>query len=473
MKSSLETPTFTQDETWLSKFKSQPFSSIPSNEWYGVKDLKLGETEAEREQSARLSELAAEARKVAMAEFIASDTLEEPKINYPNLVEAKIKEAETVYLRLLGNAALIDSGVVSDFRYEQAAKKLAELYRHLEVIRSHNLSGVKKVTSEARAAELSSEIFGTPEKNAFNQILSNLRVRAQKLAPQSQIAAELLDLTNDVAYDKTASFELKEETLSTIRGDLTNLFPNIESQLVGDDVGDIPAEDSVEYFQKFIDFMQMDGWKATLNNGRAADANASEQEVGIGRNRDAFTPLRLNAIMVHEVIGHGLRAFNASRQSESHKQSPTPGSLAFEEGFATGLEQVITGEKRIAGEQYYLSLGLQMGLDANGETRNFRHVYEILWRRLALDAIEKGNEPNIDKCKTEAYTQCLRTTRGGTMDTRDISYFEGAKKAYTWLNQVAQLPEEQRLDQLRFVLSGRFDPTNPTDTALFTNVDNQ
>ena len=147
-----------------------------------------------------------------------------------------------------------------------------------------------------------------------------------------------------------------------------------------------------------------------------------------------------------------------------------PEGLAFEEGLGTAFEQVVTGEKRTPGEQYYTSLSLQLGLDRCGEKRNFREVYEILWRRIVVSQIADGKPEDIDTAKEQAYTQCMRTMRGGALDARDISYSEGDKKAYPWLNQLATLSEDQRRAKLKWVLAHSFDPTNETHLAQMEAV---
>lgn len=192
-----------------------------------------------------------------------------------------------------------------------------------------------------------------------------------------------------------------------------------------------------------------EGWKAELDGGKSAHTDIRGETVYYGRGRDDF-PNELAAIGVafHEAIVHGGRGEG-------------PGGLVFEEGLATCLEQVITGNKRVPGVQYYLSIGLQAGVDRQGEMRSYRGTFEIMWRREVLLMERSGKEIDIEKARSNAQRQVHRTRRGGAIDTRDSSYFLGAQKAANWLNTIADLPESERQARLKHILSVRYDPTNP------------
>lgn len=445
---------------WIKKFRDEPFTSIASNEWYGVADYP--------EESAR--------RMTIQREFIENPDIQAPVVPYPKLEELRIPgsdhttldQLERKYQEILGTLYLADAqgkeGLEEDLSREQVRAKLLELYRHKEVIRGLGRIGLEKGISDDRAARMSIERFGEPEQDDFSHLLVQLRRMSTDKIGASPYAQELLDLTGSVEVESdTPNYELKETTLETLKGDLLDLFPQLNEFVLDETAAKTTAEESIPYFQAMLDAMEITDWKAELSAGKAADTSGAKKKVSVGSKRVPFSPKRLMAIGIHEVIGHGLRAFNSSKQTDKIKQTALPDSLAFEEGLATGFEQIFSGEKRIAGEQYYLSLGLQLGLDRGGEKRNFRETYEILWRRLVVtDAAE-----SVDDAKDQAYQQVMRTTRGGMLDTRDISYFNGAKRAYAWLNEVAELPRDERLKKLQWVLSGRFDPTNPLHQNIY------
>lgn len=113
-----------------------------------------------------------------------------------------------------------------------------------------------------------------------------------------------------------------------------------------------------------------------------------------------------------------------------------------------------------------MSIGLQAGADSGGEHRNYRQVFEILWRREAMLMEQAGKEVDMQKARSNAQRQVHRTRRGGAIDTRDSSYFVGAQKAAVWLNEVAQLQPNEMQEKLRWILSGSFDPTNLAHVAI-------
>lgn len=381
--------------------------------------------------------------------------------------------AEVALQQLLEDSNKISDASEAELLGEQAARKLAELYRHRQVVRLLGSAGWRAAINREHAGQMTMEIFGEPQRETFAHLLGEVRGKAERQAATgSAIAQELLDRLGSLQPETEApNYELSDKTLETLRGDIYELFPGIETVLLDQAEGEISPEDSVAHFQRMLAFLGMttDGWQARLSEGKAAGTSSSERHISIGRNRSAFTPARLNALMLHEAVGHGFRAFKAQQQDKQVLKTPLPDFLPFEEGLGTALEQIMTDEKRMAGKQYYLSLGLQLGLDRqDGQARGFRDTYEILWRKAVVEAAvnEEVTDEVIAKAQRTAEQQCMRTTRGTALDARDISYFDGARKANEWLNTLAELPESERLAQWRWVLSARFDPTRQSHVAV-------
>ena len=262
--------------------------------------------------------------------------------------------------------------------------------------------------------------------------------------------------------------------MEVIQSDLYSLYPGLEEAITTSSSMTTPREAS-EHFNKAFDAVgnTEKGWSFEVREGgAAAETHASRKIISCGENRSGMTPSGLKKLVSHEVF-HSVRAQNASEQKEAYKRRAFPGNLAFEEGFCTAIEQVLSGETRDVGAQYYISLGLQMGLDREQpEKRDLRQTYEILWRRLLLDKPVVSVD-DIAVAKKKALTQAVRTARGNSLDARDISYAVGSQKANLWLNQIADLPENERKQKLIEVLSAKFDPTNPDQAKLFMNDSRQ
>ena len=429
------------DTSWNDRFKEIPFSQIASNEWYGT---STDEDLAQRAQAKR--------------EFIDDPSLEEPNIHYPKLANEHVFDAtEKAYQALLNEAS-------TDAEYTKAARRLAELYRHKEVIRGLGRTGARAALSHDRAADMSAETFGEVDRDAYLGLINKLRMQAIDLQDEMPEARELLDMLGDSQPEAYLhSPELTRETLQTLHDDLNELFPGIYHVLTVDaDREKMLPKESVRKFEQLLNFMHLTekGWTVKMIPGseQAASTNSNEKTITIGEKRAEFSPMQLIKTAGHEVVGHAFRSEGDTSQA----------SLAFEEAFSVALEQIITNELRKgSGEQYYTALGLQYGLDQDGQRRSHRETFEVLWRRLMVRARAEGQEVTQEKAQDQAYTQVYRTRRGNAIDTRDRSYFEGARIVPEWANKVAELPKEERLKVLKWVLSGRFDPTNPEQVERY------
>jgi hypothetical protein len=451
-------------DTISSKFAEAPYASISSNEPYTVG--------ADSEQSALRQEL---------SENYHEDPTEWPDFNYPKLDATELWQSERIMQIVL---AELDTVEGSDdeiaIMYEQVATKLAEVYRHLEIVRGLGRTGLRRELSRERAGQMTLEIFGTPDQAVFDDMLhADIVTASTPLARPdtvlSSIRAEFLELVGDKAKHYTpennqASYELEDTAIETLRADFYQLFPDLEN-IPTPDTKSVIAKEALPWFDATSAAVGLSakGWISRLGKGKAASTNGATKEIVVGVSRADFTDVTIKTVPLHEAIAHSLRSQNASEQKSPVRQRPLPGYLAFEEGFGMALEQIMSGKKRIGGVAYYLSLGLQLGMDREtDEKRSFKDIYEIMWRRSLLNK-QNMTSDDIIAAKQTALQQTMRTTRGGSLDARDISYADGARKAHQWLNGVAKQDPAERQRLLQWVLSGKFDPTNPTHAAIFTD----
>lgn len=424
------------------------FSGASSNDWYlpPVND-----------------DTAKALRAAAKADFMANHDVRYPDLQYQRLEELDMDTVEEMYQRLLVDAQSIDDEAISDTTYEQAARKLAELYRHKEVMRRLGWSANQALSRE-RAGSMTIELFGEIETEDFAHLITDLRQKATSLAGQSTEAKELLTMLGDItSTTQEPDYEISAHAIEVLREDVYELFPGLEEIVQQASPDNAPVEEKAAYWQHILDNVCGQGQTRVVlvEGNEAASTNAQEGTITIGRERIAgYSSQQLVKTGIHESIGHMVRGLRAKQQEEASMRTPQAGNLAFEEGFATGLEQIITGETRIAGEQYYLSIGLQQGIDRQGQTRDFRDTFEIMWRRLIVEELVAGRKLSREEAQNKAYTQVMRTNRGGALDARDISYFNGSKYSYGWLNSISRLDKEARIDALNIVLSARIDATN-------------
>jgi len=431
-------------------FGSEPFDITASNEWY-------------------LPPQGDETRKAIKADFFDSQT-DDPEITYPLLDEIDFRDLEHRYWSIL-----LDADTSNDeLLYEQVALKLAELYRHKEILRQIGQHSCYDAEGYRRATEMSAEIFGSIDKHDFAKVLAKLRSRAIKSSlPEAKQLLDLVAVATDLP-DSSAEFgfEMSKEDIEVLRADLFELFPNLESALeVEEEKEEYGPEDFVAQANKVIAVvsdMKESGWRAVIVDGNAASTSKSEKLIKIGRNRKPFKGINnLNEVIIHEVIGHGLRSHNAQKSDDERLHHNLPGNTDFEEGFATALQSLITGEVKVPGQQYLLALGLGTGMDRGGNYRSFREMFNILTINNMITAEEAGKEPNKIDAMNAAFQTCLRTRRGGTPDMRDIAYFNGAKKAHKLLSKIAKLPKSERIKKLELLFAGSYDATNQEQRRLF------
>lgn len=434
------------------------FANRSSNEWYLTPE---GDEDAKRQRSA------------AKADFMVNSDIRHPEVTYPRLDSLDMKEVEAHYQKLLAESESIKDVTAADQQYAHAARKLAELYRHKEVKRRLEWSQDPELSRE-RAGAMTFELFGDIDVNDFAHIMQELRADALSLVDQSIEARELLELTSAIVPETNEpNYEIAPHAIEVLRSDIFEIFPGLEDVLSGAPDEDAPLAEKVEFMQSVITCVSSDRsarLKILENSTEAASTSGNEQEISIGSNRLAnYSRNQLIKTSVHESIGHLERANRARQQEDIHLNGPRKNNLAFEEGFATAIEQIITGETRIAGKQYYTAIGLQLGIDQDGTHRDFRQTYEIMWRRLVVQSLKSGQAISQEDAQSLAYAQVTRTNRGGAVDARDISYFEGSKR-YAWVNQVAELESVARKRALQITLSGRFDASDPIEWACFENA---
>jgi len=431
-------------ETIEDQFRPLTFTRTGGNEHYGAGD---------KQELAR--------RNARIESFLHEETIQDPDlipVRYDSDTIQKTANTYDVMLDILFSQP--SRTPEDDVLIDRIIQKTAELFRYEELhLAVGSVAMGDRDHHRQVASEMSLEMMGGIDHAAFGTLINQLLDTA---ASSSSLYAQELQgmiMWQPGAEEGLTSVEMSEETRRCIGEDLVSLFPGLDEFVENhDDPQPVSAVNAVPLFEETQRIAQLsEQWGVELDEGKSVSSSQAKKKIVIGRHRTDFKNERdAIAIAVHEAIGHSGRGKGVS----------FPNYLDFEEGLATCLEQIISGESRIPGVQYYLAIGLQAGADRGGVPRNYRETFEILWRRQALLAEQSGGEVDVEKARYAAQRQVQRTRRGGAIDTRDASYFLGAQKAADWLNQITGLPEFDRRQRLLEVLINRYDPTDPEQQAM-------
>ena len=319
-----------------------------------------------------------------------------------------------------------------------------------------------KLTSEA--------LYGKPDKEVFAGLARyNLTVCLEKPLTDEQpkaleLQAELKDLFGQVPETSYIPFRPEQTTVDRINELITERLGFMVDHVDEEKLYEV--QDMVEAINVALGKIGgVDiGWiSRVVKDSAALSVLAHKRLVEVGENRDPAEGSELRGKILHEVGVHALRSINAKNAGWLSAAYGQEGYLDFEEAFATALEDAYQGKFEDHGIDYYLIAGLTYGQD-NHAPRAMREVYEIMWRKGALQATTEGadlTDAAISKAQSEAFTACVRMFRGtsttspGVIYLKDLAYFNGQERAWSVL---ANVHSQQDLDPL---FAGKLDLTIP------------
>ncbi|MEX1112335.1 MAG: tyrosine/phenylalanine carboxypeptidase domain-containing protein [Candidatus Andersenbacteria bacterium] len=239
---------------------------------------------------------------------------------------------------------------------------------------------------------------------------------------------------------------------------------------------DIPADkywkgDAVQrIFEQALKNVNMDDWEVIIETDRYyMGVEHSEKEIRLPATR-TFTRFKLLALLVHELGVHIVRAENGRNGPLLLLSKGLDRYERGEEGLATLYEEALRGSfQDLIRPERYLAFGLTMGLD--GTPRDFREVYEVIFRYFYLKALLAGRKETTayTRAQRRAWETCLRVFRGtdgqtkGVCFTKDLLYQDGNISLWHALHHH---PEE--IDRL---LVGKYDPANPRHRWVLDQLD--
>ncbi len=396
--------------------------------------------------------------------FIAGEPVQ---IEYPKLDYDELKQKEATIRGLILLLHDTDGSLKADALYEALS------WRHTEVcmLGWASLTLAEQADAEARSwhQQANEVLHGKPEQETFDAMFDQeinagrgLEI-SYKHTVAAQIQQELTELTGTVKTPDNEPFIPSAELVKKLGDLIKDEFKDYISSIDPDKTY-TPAE-IAEVFSNVLDITGFtdDGWSADLDDSNTLSVLAAEKKVKVGSNRKDILGSVLQSRTLHEIGVHGLRARNALQAGWQSAAYGQDSYLEFEEGTATAFEDAFNNEAKPHGWQYYIAIGLALGMDTD-HPRNLRQVYDVIWRYKALQKYDGTGDldpETIYKVKKVALRQCKRIFRGtdgetaGNVYYKDLSYYNGQAKAWSVLGKI------EEPDDLARLLIGKLDLTKP------------
>lgn len=265
------------------------------------------------------------------------------------------------------------------------------------------------------------ELYGPADEAVFAGIIRYLQKIARRRGGDYLRAFQEIESLIG-SYGEGELFEPSSETFRYYRELAHKTFPALIKTVEAiPDAEDYSTQEIMEYFEQALAVVGAaeKGWKVKKSKeGANVIISKYRNRVIVGGHYKPLSPLRLRQIILHEVGCHVQKSMAAGPDWHYTRFNEN------DEGLAIVLEQLLEPRFSHKRSLRYLAMSLALGLD--GKKRNFREVYEILWRASYI-----VGKYNSDTAKKKAFYETSRVFRGGLPKVRgavfikDKIYLEG------------------------------------------------
>jgi len=435
------------DEVWFEEYKNLPLIDEV--------DVWVGNSEKRNEQ------------RVAFE----AGTVQNPTLDYPKLEDINFDEVEKT---LLAFKEKILSQEASELSVDpEKFKVLQQVYRwkineRIAVVR---MVRATKENNPRRFEAYNNFIYGEPTPELTSQITDDVHREAieYKDSPDTPLATAADEVLRklpigeaDIPKPTVPSMELVQHVKERTEKDLQDIMAI--------DIPDVSTEALEKAFSLALETLQAEGWKVVVDPDRVTlFVSQNRQTVYIPPGYIKSVE-ECRAIMVHEIGTHVARRLHGERSKLKLLGLGLDRYEAGEEGVATMREQAVMGEelKDFVHYDRYLAIALAKGVD--GEPRDFRGVYDILYPTIRFRQLAEGKseEEATSYAREQAWTLCVRTFRGtdcthkGVCYTKDMAYREG--NIATWLLMSKDLSDGM------FFNVGKFDASSQRHIQVLTQL---
>lgn len=378
-------------------------------------------------------------------------------------------------------------GALKSLMPQETNEKSEALYRTIEYRYSElfmldlasrmldpNLSEYERQAAKNWFVKTNEALYGMPQKEVFSALacMNFVPILSEEFDDPDHV------LQQGILRDQIGSFDLSDykptipssETIQRLGQLVRQRFEPLVDHV--DEGKTYEVADMREVLEIALDKLGGTeiGWVAKIApNSSAFAVSAHQKLVEVGEDRNAADGMELKKRILHEVGVHAGRSINAEKAGWLSAAYGQDGYLDFEEAFATALEDAYEGVCEQRGEAHYLAAGFALGLD-NHESREFRGVYEIMWRYEYLKAAKEGKPISKEDAESKSFTNRMRIFRGtstkdrGVIYSKDLAYFNGQELVWPLL---AKVKNQQDLD---IFFAGKLDLTRPDHLNIAQDI---
>lgn len=329
-------------------------------------------------------------------------------------------------------------------------------------------------------AELNEALYGEFDSRSYLGMISTeqeqLRAFVSKSKTAEKIKSELESSLGriDVGGEKEKAL-LDEDTIQKLHTYVVERYGNVLS-VVPDTTDDVyyDVNECAEIMNKALEVggLAQKSWKTIENPAKSnPTTKQADNTINLPSNtrRNAS---ELRRLIIHEQEVHARRGQNGEESRFKLIETGTADYMDIEEGFGVILECAVDGNfdnpSFDRARNRYITAGLALG--AEGQPRDAREVYEILWRDIAVQDSYDGDidENDVKAVKEKAYTLIENAYRGtqfwmkGVIFTKLKVYYEGLAKNAEYITQ--------NIDNLDTVFEdasmGKYNHTSPEERDL-------
>lgn len=315
-----------------------------------------------------------------------------------------------------------------------------------------------------RHLELNEELYGLPDQGVYRSLLHD---QVEKIEQKSlvgdavRLREELLDIVGDRTASTEERFKPSAETMEWMHDAAMGLYGDL-LQHIPEEQETFTKEEMQAIFQEIIDEEFGVDWTVDIEKATSISVRSAEYRIVIPENRADVTKEELQKLISHEIGIHLLRSSMGASTDVDPLKTGLEGYYDSEEGLGKVMEQALVGKLQEPGVAHYVTAGAVVH-----DKMNFRQVYELNYRLIALEKVKDGEEvteAQLEKSKELAYKRCMRILRGTDELPwlKDLAYYNGTMDMWQHIEKEVKGDEFQ----LALLLLGKANPANPEHVRL-------